>query len=122
MRIRDWSSDVCSSDLVTATRGLRQNVDQEDGRQLAHHLVRRDVGAGGKAAARRALGVPVGEEGAPQRRQRCFLLLQQAPVGAACRAVAPAARSEEHTSELQSLMRISYADFSSEKHTSQPTV
>src|SRR3546814_5150619 len=105
MRIRDWSSDVCSSDLVTATRGLRQNVDQEDGRQQAHHLVRRDVGAGGKAAARRALGVPVGEEGAPQRRQRCFLLLPQAPVGAAWR------RSEEHTSELQSLMRISYAVF-----------
>src|SRR3546814_8304206 len=72
---------------VTATRGLRQNVDQEDGRQQAHHLVRRDVGAGGKAAARRALGVPVGEEG----------------------------RSEEHTSELQSLMRISYAVFGLKK-------
>src|SRR3546814_2789591 len=33
-----------------------------------------------------------------------------------CRALTPAARSEEHTSELQSLMRLSYAAFCLKKH------
>src|SRR3546814_957590 len=35
-----------------------------------------------------------------------------------CRRAARCSRSEEHTSELQSLMRISYADFCSKKKTS----
>src|SRR3546814_1401557 len=102
MRISDWSSDVCSSDLDGPARavaaearrhgGLR--ADQQDRcaavlqqlhlaelrgcvGNLLHHL-----------AGRRAV------EHQPE--------VLAAPEGG---------RSEEHTSELQSLMRISYAVF-----------
>src|SRR3546814_6237500 len=97
MRISDWSSDVCSSDL----------------------------GYGGQRAAPRP--------GADRRADRAFLRAPR-PQGARCEArrnprsrnprrfrryqvdrrgshLAPLPRSEEHTSELQSLMRISYAVF-----------
>src|SRR3546814_3717009 len=75
MRISDWSSDVCSSDLSVRAR---------------------------RADRRRA--------GAHRRRQRR---------GSACIREADASlRSEEHTSELQSLMRISYAVFCLKKKTS----
>src|SRR3546814_10316182 len=51
-----------------------------------------------------------GGDNAPAR--SCFLPLPSLPVGIpACRPPAPASRSEEHTPELQSLMRISYAVF-----------
>src|SRR3546814_6070339 len=78
MRISDWSSDVCSSDLL----------------RLSHF----------------------------RRRKRCG-------VGSQCNPPCPAharrtdtadtaqSRSEEHTSELQSLMRISYAVFCLTKKT-----
>src|SRR3546814_1556884 len=34
MRISDWSSDVCSSDLVFTSLGLVQNLVEHDGRGL----------------------------------------------------------------------------------------
>src|SRR3546814_10542535 len=98
MRISDWSSDVCSSDLQVGA-GLRQLVEHqrsaselgEDGEQagpgrgLQHTVGRRDRGGG---AGRKSKG---------DRRRELLKRL--------------ALRSEEHTSELQSLMRISYAVF-----------
>src|SRR3546814_2525186 len=114
MRISDWSSDVCSSDL--ARRGKT--------RVAADALV---PGPGGRgAAASRAHAVD---------RDRPVLRLagdravhpdhlhpdlgpgpQQPQPGAAAGHDAAGnhrglGRSEEHTSELQSLMRISYAVF-----------
>src|SRR3546814_2795698 len=117
MRISDWSSDVCSSDLRRR-------------RAAAHHR-RRDVGDPGDEAARRQLDLPFGDgagvdaeclqrglgqrwidqpfppfldvgrlEGVEHRARGRFV---------ECAAIAD--RSEEHTSELQSLMRISYAVF-----------
>src|SRR3546814_5919480 len=88
MRISDWSSDVCSSDLCGArdVPGPRGSVELADklGRQAkavflarCHHS---STPLSGSSAAFRAVR-----------------LIKR--------------RSEEHTSELQSLMRISYAVF-----------
>src|SRR3546814_2724034 len=105
MRISDWSSDVCSSDLGSAP---------------ARPAGGRAAGAGGGAAGRHAraergeqlprpdaapLGGPGGRD--PTRRQG------PAGPGGPQRSDThgPAGRSEEHTSELQSLMRSSYAVF-----------
>src|SRR3546814_6345555 len=87
MRISDWSSDVCSSDLLAHEDG-GQAVAQHalhGGQQLRlvvdHHVVARGI--------------------APLDRVEHVLLVQ----------VDQHPRSEEHTSELQSLMRSSYAVF-----------
>src|SRR3546814_10722815 len=107
MRISDWSSDVCSSDLIA-------------GRQSFEKIPRPDViPAGFKRHQRELVGllhhriidrlVATFLPGlAVQRDRVAFTLgllqrLQRANVGFR--------RSEEHTSELQSLMRISYAVF-----------
>src|SRR3546814_10064193 len=101
MRISDWSSDVCSSDLV-----LLQDVDRvrwrqdliEDRNRLATLL-----------SAARAV--------TPERDAKLAALKEliahkvDAPINGDNR------RSEEHTSELQSLMRISYAVFCLNKKT-----
>src|SRR3546814_7106056 len=75
MRISDWSSDVCSSDLLTLIGRADASVFMEP----LHSVL--DAAAGVKAVAMLAM-----REGVRTR-------------------------SEEHTSELQSLMRISYAVF-----------
>src|SRR3546814_8186966 len=113
MRISDWSSDVCSSDLG-------QRPARDIGR---HELSARPL----PGPALTAAGVP--RWLAKERWHRCLddrrrtLRLERrcrrrAPRGAPPprRPASEAAflrsrRSEEHTSELQSLMRISYAVF-----------
>src|SRR3546814_10367880 len=104
MRISDWSSDVCSSDLAEARRvGRGRASGVRRARANLSIEGRRDGGT--QAMARRDRGVVV----APARE------LQGAcrgrPVSEAAVIVALRVRSEEHTSELQSLMRISYAVF-----------
>src|SRR3546814_2856012 len=116
MRISDWSSDVCSSDLA------------EDAVQ--------DTFGKWQAADRRAIETPRAWLTTVCTR-RCLDLLKAAdrsrvdyvgpwlpePVQTAA-ADAPAelaARSEEHTSELQSLMRISYAVFCLKKKKKEKT-
>src|SRR3546814_9708022 len=95
MRISDWSSDVCSSDL----RDLRPVGGHVDKLVPAGDVAGRiDTGSGGPH--------PLVDPDSPVRRQSYAGLLQAQPSG-----VGLAARSEEHTSELQSLMRISYAVF-----------
>src|SRR3546814_7419159 len=115
MRISDWSSDVCSSDLADQ----RERLGVAAAVPLQDHQVR-TVGRAARDREQRAhaerfhlllvedlgLGAVVGGELA-----RLFGDVGRvADVG---RQVAQAAgeldRSEEHTSELQSLMRISYA-------------
>src|SRR3546814_3222123 len=92
MRISDWSSDVCSSDLfVEACAGSRRTAlhRRDDARRISQIC-----GEGpGLAAA-----VPAGLRG-------------RADGGGHYLHPAGPERSEEHTSELQSLMRISYAVF-----------
>src|SRR3546814_7522347 len=116
MRISDWSSDVCSSDLPVlggqeADAGGRRGAeigavdDHVDryvtGRQWRHlddvvrrFVAREDVVADDRDQIRCAIRAR--DRGLPGR---LGALLE-------CHV-----RSEEHTSELQSLMRISYAVF-----------
>src|SRR3546814_4272987 len=93
MRISDWSSDVCSSDLP---------VPQRYPQFL--HLGQTDVVAGVLPAA-----LLQTVEQATVDRQHDARRAHGA--AAAARHQARGFRSEEHTSELQSLMRISYAVF-----------
>src|SRR3546814_9412590 len=96
-----------SSDLLGAIAVLEAEQQRPAGLVVAHHrtrpLERRRLGEAGAALiilAREAVSVAVGIEGEGK-------------------SAAPA-RSEEHTSELQSLMRISYAVFClKKKNTSQ---
>src|SRR3546814_2540739 len=97
MRISDWSSDVCSYDLAGAQGGF---ADQ--------------LGVGGNL--HRRLDVDAAEHDAGVDRGRSqgevdLLAAVQPDAGGADHILDGALRSEEHTSELQSLMRISYAVF-----------
>src|SRR3546814_3566051 len=97
MRISDWSSDVCSSDLSIANAANLALLDSGNRRV---RLTVYNTAGGAAAAAQRALA-----EG-----NRLFLGPLLAPDVRAIQGMSRA-RSEEHTSELQSLMRISYAVF-----------
>src|SRR3546814_2020026 len=93
MRISDWSSDVCSSDLdldIVVDHGIDPDAG-EAGVAARGAVIRADADEAVDAAF--GLGVAI----------RILALEQQR------RGFDP--RSEEHTSELQSLMRISYAVF-----------
>src|SRR3546814_7435599 len=111
MRISDWSSDVCSSDLpvpqvVHELQGRCRcpvaNLIGQDHLAVAVQGRPRPYVAGalrGSLGALYVLGLGVAER--PD-----FIALH--PLG---RNLANGLRSEEHTSELQSLMRLSYAVF-----------
>src|SRR3546814_4923273 len=99
MRISDWSSDVCSSDLLASVTGkpaepLDIRGAMQDGNLQAMGAAIQDR-MDTIAAVRGAYGPGV---------QVHPLLPQESKMLAN-------ARSEEHTSELQSVMRISYAVF-----------
>src|SRR3546814_7292525 len=112
MRISDWSSDVCSSDLGNGAGadigGQRAHRNAKAGK-IGDHQTRGERSPGYLLAdqpqpVQGALAVPRDDEGpamivvrdiGPERAQH----------------IAIGQRSEEHTSELQSLMRNSYAVF-----------
>src|SRR3546814_5707895 len=114
MRISDWSSDVCSSDLQGVRPRIAPDagVDQPDIPARLTHRQRMD-----------RKPVQVGEVKQLDQPHRVF----GKEIVAGCCKLSPVqheavellgraadrrqARSEEHTSELQSLMRISYAVF-----------
>src|SRR3546814_10753944 len=115
MRISDWSSDVCSSDLHHAEVGaadLRRELAGEDMVGGRHRLLReraqeQRLFAPRTDLAERARGADeavVLERGLLSRRDRKGR-------GRGRPGLRLAERSEEHTSELQSLMSISYAVF-----------
>src|SRR3546814_2261561 len=105
MRISDWSSDVCSSDLEPEAPTMATLSPAAMAKPMSSRMVSSPEGSGtrlprpvtsraglaGWSGAVSGLGVRVGGGRAAASR--------------AMRIV----RSEEHTSELQSLMRISYA-------------
>src|SRR3546814_3076214 len=119
MRISDWSSDVCSSDLPRAD-GCRFTVhfagDRHDVRlrMPGRHNAMNALAA---IAAARAVNIPVAQSVAALADfaglARRYEVLGQAAGVTVIDDFAhnPDKRSEEHTSELQSLMRISYAVF-----------
>src|SRR3546814_4366675 len=96
MRISDWSSDVCSSDLsVDLPAPLRPRMARRSPSPISK------LTSSSNRVSRR-LG---GSKAAPRNRS-----FQPEPERSRCRNRGTS-RSEEHTSELQSLMRISYAVF-----------
>src|SRR3546814_6973077 len=97
MRISDWSSDVCSSDLGAAVTFLRSI--------LSNVL----VAAGKEKPKDDELPTAVADL-EKQIKEHTSDLTAILPVGGVS-ANPKEGRSEEHTSELQSLMRISYAVF-----------
>src|SRR3546814_2442398 len=121
MRIRDWSSDVCSSDLGC-----------DDADSFANGLYETEAPLGASKGMRDPLASPVVID-PPERKD-----LQSRGMPIEClkhrrshrdnwkvgdctsvqppsRMRQPCPRSEENTSELQSLMRISYAVFGLKK-------
>src|SRR3546814_3938389 len=96
MRISDWSSDVCSSDLLSTS--YRKNPSQT--------LSPRPPSPTRFMPSFQS-PVPISGRPRPPNRSsaRC------SPRTQCWYSVSADARSEEHTSELQSLMRISYAVF-----------
>src|SRR3546814_1072053 len=134
MRIVAWSSDVCSSDLAVAKEG---GVGLAGVRRSGHfgtssYYLTQAVESGcigmsfttsspalaPAGAAERLLGTSPFGFAAPTTDDRTFLIdmaMSRVARGklkfAAQRGEQVPLRSEEHTSELQSLMRISYAVF-----------
>src|SRR3546814_7137733 len=116
MRMSDWSSDVCSSDL----RLVQRDIAGGDGARcgMADFLVEAEV-------LEEIAWIGLGRHAAP----RLFVLSCPDLIRASHEwdpRVRPAGdtidmilRSEEHTSELQSLMRISYAVFCLKKKKKQ---
>src|SRR3546814_8188969 len=113
MRIRDWSSDVCSSDLVNIRWLDAEMFENED------HLVEQlepmhGILVPGGFGERGSDGKIASVKFARERNVPFFgicLGMQMACIEGARNMAGLAKRSEEHTSELQSLMRISYAVF-----------
>src|SRR3546814_9209297 len=115
MRISDWSSDVCSSDLVPVSQddnnlGCRMKASPPDRRG--------EFAAGAFTILPLLVAVaPFGLLLGTLAAQKGLSPLETALMGATVFAGASQFvaveiwRSEEHTSELQSLMRISYAVF-----------
>src|SRR3546814_4768603 len=120
MRISDWSSDVCSSDLRIRKRRLQDSrgpavieppcLAQQ---RIVGCVLEQRVG---KGVGRLLLGFPAEELRLHQGRQ---MLLQQRLLNLGDQPHQQF-RSEEHTSELQSLLRNSYAVFClKKKHQTQ---
>src|SRR3546814_9423539 len=114
MRISDWSSDVCSSDLAGATLHVL-NLHLRS--PLASPIPGQKLSAGSwRSLAGWAEGyfaATLKRSGqALEARLRVEQIFDSEPAAliAVCGDL-NAGRSEEHTSELQSLMRISYAVF-----------
>src|SRR3546814_1879353 len=127
MRISDWSSDVCSSDLggqptpahlaelvregvhtVINLRAPEEPTEYDEAAEAARlglHYVSLPIA--GAADLDRARVREFGQKLDDARREGGVLI----HCGSSNRVGAMIARSEEHTSELQSLMRISYAVF-----------
>src|SRR3546814_3208423 len=123
MRISDWSSDVCSSDLCPHgfAFGDVEAATQRDDFGTAHPKRLQSASPSKTEVAGPVMridspGVQPMSRSPPGRltvtgpvislRRMAATAVAQAPVPQAC-----VSRSEEHTSELQSLMRISYAVF-----------
>src|SRR3546814_5172213 len=102
MRISDWSSDVCSSDLLEC----RPSSGKGHGSGISLGIVL--IAAWMPSAAKSCISSSY--KSATVRGRRASILSSP-------RLVRQSRRSEEHTSELQSLMRISYAVFCLKKNT-----
>src|SRR3546814_9739249 len=106
MRISDWSSDVCSSDLEKLLAEVR--VDPHRVHFLGRVPYDLYLQVLRVSRVHTYLTFPF---------VLSWSMLESMAVGCCMVASATPPRSEEHTSELQSLMRISYAVFCLKKKT-----
>src|SRR3546814_6173202 len=97
MRISDWSSDVCSSDLKKSAsiRGTKAKAVAAALSSASEAFIRCSISDASSTASIVSTA----------RSSRSTYRVSSSPKTRASK------RSEEHTSELQSLMRISYAVF-----------
>src|SRR3546814_4253494 len=120
MRISDWSSDVCSSDLLCSGPDVRttlcsvHGIEQRQSAIIYHAIAIDETGPG---TLQGSLKPPVPGAQAPGAGHATF----PADPVIEKKAQPHDPRSEEHTSELQSLMRISYAVFCLKKKKSYTT-
>src|SRR3546814_1487564 len=118
MRISDWSSDVCSSDLVeerTDTLGVGHARQGQATTEYRSRRQRRKQALHSRPPARISATVAM-----PLAMNSNVAVIERSD----SRDIPQTPRSEEHTSELQSLMRISYAVFclkKKKKHTHKHT-
>src|SRR3546814_4410320 len=141
MRISDWSSDVCSSDLTDVGRYRITRIDAPDQHVADHfiHVARDVIEIGDPAIEHRGirrhqeidprLDRPETRPGGEPRRDPEFIIAdherplarvrfdEQRPNEDRPLPDRPVERAEEHTSELQSLKRISYAVICWQKNT-----
>src|SRR3546814_8453176 len=122
MRISDWSPDVCSSDLqhFAGREVVEGDVGREDLRRHRKeggvHELHQDVvqrQPGNQMARPQADAVALVEKRGEERQADDVVVMgggeEDVSLEGAVLAELLAERSEEHTSELQSLMRYSYA-------------
>src|SRR3546814_3045610 len=134
MRISDWSSDVCSSDLLcqrhagprpplasAVTRrclGLDAPAAQRLGKRLAKS--KQILAAWVEPLAVQSLGLDgqmhVRSRRVRMERHEIIVIIADHALGGFAHGLLHS-RSEEHTSELQSLMRNSYSVFCLQKNT-----
>src|SRR3546814_4632505 len=124
MRISDWSSDVCSSDLRNRRGGGVRHA--ADAGAACRHFGAGTACRGHPGLCVRAFDVAVSERRHPSSLNPDMIFQRELKNGSSscktarrrsgCNRYRPR-RSEEHTSELQSLMRISYAVFCLKKKT-----
>src|SRR3546814_7852540 len=121
MRISDWSSDVRSSDLQLRSQKKQENTSIRDVIPRARRIIPMPKVPIFKRLKFHMTSVP--EDRACERSNTP---VQEAEATSSHwrspnMASRPFVRSEEHTSELQSLMRISYAVFCLKKKTKKQT-
>src|SRR3546814_9206407 len=133
MRISDWSSDVCSSDLrACADRSLggRPSLDYGTASTSADGCRTGDMMTGQIESRLAELGIKLPRPAPPVATYVPYVLnegvlhisgqLPFAPDGNIVTGIL--GRSEEHTSELQSLMRHSYAVYGLKKKKQKTTL
>src|SRR3546814_6545129 len=112
MRISDWSSDGCSSDLRGDERQQPVFGEHHPNQEARRQTVLADRGQSVRRHVAQQVDV-VDEMGDPRARR---VVVEDGEIGAD-QLVEEMLRSEEHTYELQSLMRILYAVFCLKKKT-----
>src|SRR3546814_7663350 len=111
MRISDWSSDVCSSDLDSTAYASFSRATTGSLWLQVSRLTRTPRTPDAYMLASSAGEVALSITTTPRTLSpRCFMASSMQRLSE---------RSEEHTSELQSLMRISYAVFCLKKKKTQ---
>src|SRR3546814_3346474 len=121
MRISDWSSDVCSSDLAAGPGGrlaenffhsgsFNNSFSMTSSCTAASHPPVRRANKESAGALKTISTAPYCRVRAPTYRPPSDKQTER-PFNCCQDLMSVSVRSEEHTSELQSLMRISYAVF-----------